>query len=128
MAYGDSDHVKDAKAALNTLAGKRLREARILCGLSQKDLGLLLGVTYQQIQKYESGKSKVTFETLYMVCKILHIPSPYFFAEPQRFLPTGDDQPENDYRDGVALLESWSQIERQRDRHILARMAGFMAE
>ena len=53
------------------LIGRRLKTYRDIKGISQTELGEALGVTFQQIQKYESGKNKVSVSRLIDVCKIL---------------------------------------------------------
>jgi len=58
--------------------GRKLREARQLRGLTQTELGKQLGVSYQQIQKNESGKSRMTAERLDRLGKILRMPLTYF--------------------------------------------------
>lgn len=50
-------------------------------GLSQKDLGKALGVTFQQIQKYEMGSSRVSAASLYIILKTLEEPFSAVFAE-----------------------------------------------
>lgn len=51
-------------AELNQKLGAVIREKRVLLGLSQEVLGQRIGVTFQQIQKYEKGKNQVTFPRL----------------------------------------------------------------
>ncbi len=53
--------------------GERLRFLRELRALSQTELGLAVGVTFQQIQKYERGLSRVSVATLVSICKTLEI-------------------------------------------------------
>ena len=58
--------------------GRKLKEARQFRGLTQSELGKQLGVSYQQIQKNESGKSRITAERLQLLGKILKMPLTYF--------------------------------------------------
>jgi transcriptional regulator with XRE-family HTH domain len=51
--------------------GMRLRARRLECNLSQSDLGQRLGVTFQQIQKYEEGANRISGSKLLKVCTIL---------------------------------------------------------
>lgn len=62
--------------------GKRLREQRTLKGLSQERLGRLIGVTYQQVQKYERGSNRIGSSRLDDIARILGVPVGYFFEEP----------------------------------------------
>lgn len=61
--------------------GSRLRDRRRFNGLSQKDLGESVGLTFQQVQKYEVGQSRITSSTLYVFANFLRVPISYFFDE-----------------------------------------------
>jgi transcriptional regulator with XRE-family HTH domain len=50
-----------------------MRENRFAINMSQTDLGAKLGVTFQQIQKYESGRNRISAARLYDVCKTLSV-------------------------------------------------------
>lgn len=59
--------------------GKKLKLRRINLGLSQQELGKLLSITFQQIQKYEKGVNRVSSGKLYYLSKVLKVPVAYFF-------------------------------------------------
>ena len=59
--------------------GRRLREARLARGLSQGALGKKLGVTFQQVQKYESGANRIGGSRLWDISETLEVPVAYFF-------------------------------------------------
>ena len=59
--------------------GKRLVLARKLKGLSQSQLGDALGVTFQQVQKYERGTNRVSASSMFVIMNFLNLPSSYFF-------------------------------------------------
>jgi transcriptional regulator with XRE-family HTH domain len=61
--------------------GKRVRGRRILMGLSQERLGDDLGVTFQQVQKYERGSNRISASRLYEISRVLEVPPSYFFEE-----------------------------------------------
>lgn len=63
--------------------GKRLRLRRSMLGMSQDHLGKEIGVTFQQIQKYERGINRVGSSRLYDFSRILGVPVGYFFDEIQ---------------------------------------------
>jgi len=50
-------------------------------GLSQTELGTLIGVTFQQIQKYEKGANRVASGRLQRLCEALHVPITFFYAD-----------------------------------------------
>lgn len=61
--------------------GRRLREMRLLKGLSQSALGERVGVTFQQIQKYERGTNRLSSSTLWRAAEALDVPVSYFFDQ-----------------------------------------------
>lgn len=61
--------------------GKRLRLRRSMLGLSQDSLGKEIGVTFQQIQKYERGVNRIGSSRLYDFSRILTVPVGYFFED-----------------------------------------------
>jgi transcriptional regulator with XRE-family HTH domain len=64
--------------------GARLRARRTLLGLSQTVLGEAMGITFQQMQKYESGHNRISASRLYDASKLLDIDISYFFDEMDR--------------------------------------------
>jgi len=59
--------------------GRRLRLRRDLLKISQEHLANSVGVTFQQIQKYEQGKNRVSASRLYDIAKVLEVEISYFF-------------------------------------------------
>jgi transcriptional regulator with XRE-family HTH domain len=61
--------------------GQRLRIRRSLLGMSQEKLAEAIGLTFQQIQKYERGTNRVSAGRLYQFSKILGVPIAYFYEQ-----------------------------------------------
>ena len=61
--------------------GSRVRMRRILLGLTQERLGEALGVTFQQVQKYEKGTNRIGASRLQDMAKILDVPPSFFFED-----------------------------------------------
>ena len=59
--------------------GKQVRARRILLGLSQEKLAEGLGITFQQVQKYERGSNRISASRLYNAARLLDVPITYFF-------------------------------------------------
>jgi transcriptional regulator with XRE-family HTH domain len=59
--------------------GSRVRLRRMLIGMSQERLGELLGLTFQQVQKYEKGVNRIGAGRLFDVSRILGVPIDYFY-------------------------------------------------
>ncbi|MCR4378494.1 MAG: helix-turn-helix domain-containing protein [Rhodospirillales bacterium] len=78
---GKPRKTKDGPTLIDAHVGGRIRTRRALLGMSQKDLGAKVGLTFQQIQKYERGANRVGSGRLYEFSKILGVPIAYFFDE-----------------------------------------------
>ncbi|WP_375683337.1 helix-turn-helix domain-containing protein [Bartonella sp. AP3QHHD] len=74
---------------IDILIGKRIRHRRIAIGLSQKELGSHLGVSFQQIQKYEKGFNRVSAKCLLEIAQKLEVPMNFFYAD----IATKEDLP-----------------------------------
>lgn len=61
--------------------GDRIRQRRILLGLSQEKLAVMLGLTFQQIQKYERGINRVSGSRLWDLSQILAVPVNFFYED-----------------------------------------------
>ncbi len=57
----------DVLENINVLIGRNLRKLRTRYGMSQEQLSVILGVTHQQVQKYESGKNRLPLEKLLLI-------------------------------------------------------------
>jgi transcriptional regulator with XRE-family HTH domain len=74
--------MKRAKASpdpIDVHVGRRVRERRTTLGVSQESLGELLGVTFQQIQKYERGANRIGSGRLMQIARALDVPPAFFF-------------------------------------------------
>ena len=65
--------------------GNRIRMRRMLIGMSQEKLGERLGLTFQQVQKYEKGTNRVSASRLFHVAHVLGVPVQFFYED----LPAG---------------------------------------
>jgi transcriptional regulator with XRE-family HTH domain len=79
--------VNDIGKIINRQIGARLRNARTMRGLSQKKLGHALGVTFQQVQKYENGSNGLAAAKLSQLADILGVTVNYFFDAPNVAAP-----------------------------------------
>ena len=64
-----------------THVGSRVRLRRMLLGMSQERLGESMGLTFQQVQKYEKGVNRIGASRLFQISKILDVPVQFFFEE-----------------------------------------------
>jgi len=74
--------------------GGRIRLRRTMLGMSQEKLGDSLGITFQQIQKYEKGTNRVGASRLQNISSVLNVPISFFFEDLQGVEnPTGLEEP-----------------------------------
>lgn len=101
--------------------GHRVRLRRMLIGMSQERLGELLGLTFQQVQKYEKGVNRIGAGRLYEVAGILGVPINFFYDEIDGDAPrdaasfggTGDAPPVMEFissAEGVQLSVAFMRI------------------
>ena len=96
--------------------GNKIRLRRRLTGMSQTALGTALGITFQQVQKYEKGTNRVGASRLSDMARILGVPVSYFFEDGQTHDAAGDSG-ESDLitqfvgsSEGLALNKAFAQI------------------
>jgi len=105
---------------IDHLVGQRLRWRRRELKLTQEQLGEKLGLTFQQVQKYEKGVNRISAGRLYEMSTVLDIPILYFYegAEDYLALPSNvreDNQPAAPLpqldQEAMELLAAFQQIE-----------------
>lgn len=119
-----SEHVmKKAPSPVDRHVGSRVRMRRITVGLSQEKLGEALGVTFQQIQKYEKGTNRISASRMQNIAQVLGVPVSFFFDGSPRDESIGmavgfADNVQADYTadvfatpEGVALARAFASIE-----------------
>ena len=85
-AFGDkADRGEPRPSPIDVHVGARIRLRRTLLGMSQERLGEALGLTFQQVQKYERGVNRVGASRLFDLSRVLDVPIAFFF----------DDMPES---------------------------------
>ncbi len=72
---------------LDAYIGKRLKLRRLMLHMNQDELASMIGVTFQQIQKYESGNTKLSASRLFVLAKVLHVDVPFFFEGLEKEVP-----------------------------------------
>jgi transcriptional regulator with XRE-family HTH domain len=112
---------------LDIALGLAIRVRRHSKGMSQSDLGDAIGVSFQQIQKYERGSNRVSFSTLVRVCEALGCSVPDLISDMERLggIARGGDplvQPE-----AAPVLEALSEIRSAQVRQAIVVFARAMA-
>lgn len=104
--------------------GSRVRLRRMLLGMSQEKLGEHLGLTFQQVQKYEKGVNRIGASRLFDLAKVLGVPVQFFYDEAPSGMIAGSvslrgfsEQPDESYvveflgtREGLELNKAFARI------------------
>jgi transcriptional regulator with XRE-family HTH domain len=124
---------KDADRAVDNHVGSRVRMRRMMLSMSQESLGDAIGVTFQQVQKYEKGRNRISASRLQRISQILQVPVPFFFegapggaagtAETpsylREFLASSD---------GLALMRAFTRIQNAKLRRLIVGLVEDCAE
>jgi transcriptional regulator with XRE-family HTH domain len=113
---------KKAPNPIDKHVGSRVRMRRMMLGMSQEKLGNNLGLTFQQVQKYEKGTNRIGASRLQQISHILQVPVSFFFegAPANTSTPLGEGMGEapspayvSDFlatSDGLALTKAFMRI------------------
>jgi transcriptional regulator with XRE-family HTH domain len=112
--------------------GNRVRMRRLMLGMSQEKLADQLGITFQQVQKYEKGVNRVSASRLQQVCYILGVPISFFFEQAPEpgsggkgFAEATSPAYVNEFlasSEGPALLKAFMQIDDPALRRSIVRL------
>jgi transcriptional regulator with XRE-family HTH domain len=111
---------KKAPNPIDKHVGSRVRMRRMMLSMSQEKLGGALGLTFQQVQKYEKGTNRIGASRLQQISHILQVPVAFFFEGAPTVSPHGDgmgESPSPSYvsdflatSDGLALTKAFMEI------------------
>ncbi len=106
--------------------GARIRERRIMLGLSQQQLAVLIGVTYQQAHKYERGLNRISAGRLYDIAGVLSVPISWFFEGMEAEPATAEMTPRQ--RMCLELARNFAMIDNLKHQEALSAMARALAQ
>lgn len=117
--------------------GNRIRMRRQIVGMSQEKLGELLGITFQQVQKYEKGTNRISASRLFYAAKTLGVPVQFFFEG----IPGVEEAPGFGERreedsvmaalmnvEGVTLAKAFRDADSTNKRKLIVSLARLIAE
>jgi transcriptional regulator with XRE-family HTH domain len=120
--------------------GERVRMRRMLLGMSQERLGEQLGLTFQQVQKYEKGVNRIGASRLFDLAQVLGVPIQFFYenmptsVSGPHTVPGFADRPSDAYvadflssRDSVDLNKAFARIQDPRVRRSIVDMVRAVA-
>ncbi len=105
--------------------GARIRERRIMMGLSQQQLARMIGVTYQQAHKYERGLNRISAGRLFEIAQVLAVPVSYFFDGLRSDGEAQDVSPRQ--RMCLELARNFAMIGNEKHQQALSQMARALA-
>lgn len=102
---------------VDVFVGERINARRLEIGMSQQKLADAIGLTFQQVQKYEKGINRVSSSRLVQIANVLKVPPVYFFDDPSSAQPTYNRLVSDDVvaglsefvssKEGVALIKAF---------------------
>lgn len=119
--------------------GSRVRLQRMLLGMSQEKLGEHLGLTFQQVQKYEKGVNRIGASRLHDLSRVLSVPIQFFYDEAPAgtygMVPAGfAEKPGEPYvleflstREGLELNKAFARIADQKARRAIVDLVKALA-
>src|SRR6185295_16189801 len=137
----DSDEKGSRRAnPIDIHVGSRVRFRRMLLGMSQEKLGEKLGLTFQQVQKYEKGINRIGASRLYDLAQVLGVPVQFFYedapiGESSQLVPDGfaEKPAENSIveflrsRDGLELNKAFVRISDAKARRAIVDLVRSLA-
>ena len=119
---------------IDFVVGERMRDLRLSRDLSQRSLGELIGVTFQQVQKYEKGTNRITVARLNDVCGVFNVGFDYFLGNPVGAGADGMAEGETPTlspslsEDEKALLKAFRNVSARRRKAILGLIQDMVGE
>jgi transcriptional regulator with XRE-family HTH domain len=113
---------------INHHIGRRIRQRRVALGLSQHALAESIGVTFQQVQKYEKGANSVSTARLYQIAQALQVHIPFFLEEYDSKLKTKitEERLSTEMASDRELLEMAKTFYQIKDHSIRKSLRNFM--
>lgn len=136
-SQGNGNGVKKPNP-IDVHVGSRLRLRRMMLGISQEKLGDKLGLTFQQIQKYEKGTNRIGASRLFRLSQVLDVNIQFFFDELELGSDAGDGTSKTgqeshvleflNSREGLELNKAFVQIGDQKVRRRLTDLIRALAK
>lgn len=116
--------------SIDVYVGSRVRVRRKTLGMTQHGLAELLGITFQQIQKYEKGTNRIGASRLQRISEVLRVPIGFFFENGGAGQSDGETSELNSFlssKEGLALNKAFIAIEDPNVRQKLVALAKSLA-
>lgn len=118
---------------INKLIGERIRQRRVVLRMTQTQVSEHLGISYQQLQKYEKGVDRLSADKLYILAKLLGVKITFFYEDMDNMLASPNQvdlvhyaqerqKHQPDSAELVKLAKAYSQIENTETRETILGM------
>jgi transcriptional regulator with XRE-family HTH domain len=114
-------------SAADRHVGARIRERRVMLGMSQQQLAHEIGITYQQAHKYERGLNRISAGRLFEIAHVLSVPVSWFFDGLDDAQPVPSELTPRQ-RLCLELARNFAAIDNQRHQEALSAMARALAD
>ena len=124
---------KQQPEPVDRFVGARIRTGRQAAKMSQEKLANVLGLSFQQVQKYESGKNRIAPSRLALIAATLDVPVSYFFEGASRTAPGGDKAADAidafmTTAEGASLVRAFTDVKDSRTRRAILKLVQQVAE
>jgi transcriptional regulator with XRE-family HTH domain len=118
-------NIRRSTVAITCHVGARIRERRIVLGLTQQQLAKMIGITYHQTCKYERGVNRISAGRLYEIARVLNAPIVYFFEGlgQEAPLPAPSHQ-----RMLLEFVRNFSEIQNEKYQEAISQLARALAD
>ena len=122
--------MKKATGTIDREIGTRMRTRRMLIGMSQEKLGEELGLTFQQVQKYEKGTNRISVGRMVEIAKVLGVDIHFFFEGLTGQKGQGFAEPAQPpfIADFIATQDGHQRIKNPKHRRAIVQLANNLAE
>ncbi len=129
--------MKKSTGQIDKEIGSRMRMRRMVIGMSQEKLGEMLGLTFQQVQKYEKGTNRISVGRMIDIARILGVEIAFFFEGLTRdkkgagFAETAQPPFVSDFmstQDGHQLMRAFTRIKSAKARRAVVQLAVSLAD
>ena len=126
--------VKKVPKLVDTFVGNRVRMRRLMLGMSQTTLADAIGLTFQQVQKYEKGTNRMGASRLQQIAAFLSVPVTFFFeGSPDQFRSNAKTQPDfvSEFlatSDGLALIRAYIRLSSRALQHSVVALVEGIAD
>ena len=116
--------VKNIKSNFSINIGKKIAEQRLALGMSRSEVAKPLGITHQQLAKYETAENRISAEMIFEIAKVLKLPLLYFFES------RGKCTPQSDYLEQmtVYIAKNFRKIKCPQTKELIAKMIAGLAK